>query len=410
MSRHTNHFSKSILTASLLGLITATPAIAADSITEAITGGKTNVDIRWRYETVEETNTKQDATANTVRTRIGYKTGEYQGLTAFVELDDTSALGDEEYSPEDTTASPPYSTIADPQGSEVNQANLAYSGIPNTTLTYGRQRVILDNARFVGNVGWRQDEQTFNAIKVANTSIPDTTLTYLYVTGIRGIKYTKSDSETHLLNANYKGIPGGSLSGYVYAIDDLLPAGSSSSTQTIGARYKGATNAGNTKILYTVEFATVSDYADNTSTNVDADYTLVEGGTKVGPVTAQLGYELLGGDGTAGNGFQTPLATKHAFNGWADMFLSSTPDSGLEDIYVSVGAKVAGVKLLGVYHMFAPDTGSGDYGDEIDLLAAKKFGDNYTLLAKYASFSHDSASALSTVDTDKLWLMGQVKF
>ncbi|MEI8045213.1 MAG: hypothetical protein WCL11_27625, partial [Verrucomicrobiota bacterium] len=47
-----------------------------------------------------------------------------------------------------------------------------------------------------------------------------------------------------------------------------------------------------------------------------------------------VGYEVLEGNGTIG--FATPLATLHAFNGWADMFLS-TPANGLKDFYLKAG-------------------------------------------------------------------------
>ncbi len=47
--------------------------------------------------------------------------------------------------------------------------------------------------------------------------------------------------------------------------------------------------------------------------------------------TLGVGYELLGSDdGVAA--FQTPLATLHKFNGFADQFLV-TPAGGLQDIY-----------------------------------------------------------------------------
>ena len=52
----------------------------------------------------------------------------------------------------------------------------------------------------------------------------------------------------------------------------------------------------------------------------------------------KLGYEVLEGSGTAGESFQTPLATLHKFNGWADQFLL-TPGTGLQDTYLQGTAK-----------------------------------------------------------------------
>jgi hypothetical protein len=92
----------------------------------------------------------------------------------------------------------------------------------------------------------------------------------------------------------------------------------------------------------------------------------------------------------------------HAFNGWADKFLS-TPDAGIKDSYLTAKIPVGKWKLTAVFHDFAAETGSGDYGTEIDLSAARKLSDRYSLLFKGAFFSADSASAYT--DTDKLWIM-----
>src|SRR5690606_15755501 len=58
----------------------------------------------------------------------------------------------------------PYSIVADPENIELNRLQLAYRQ-GGFGLTVGRQRIILDSARFVGNVGWRQNEQTFDAVR-----------------------------------------------------------------------------------------------------------------------------------------------------------------------------------------------------------------------------------------------------
>ncbi|MED5432978.1 MAG: hypothetical protein VX920_11630, partial [Pseudomonadota bacterium] len=103
--------------------------------------------------------------------------------------------------------------------------------------------------------------------------------------------------------------------------------------------------------------------------------------------------------------FQTPLATKHAFNGWADLFLA-TPADGLEDTFVTVGGKLAGFKLAAIYHDFKSNEGSTDYGTEMDLLVARPIGKHYTVGLKYADYSADDFGA----DTSKYWAWGELKF
>ncbi len=189
-----------------------------------------------------------------------------------------------------------------------------------------------------------------------------------------------------------------------------------SSQQSIGARFIGSHAWGDgLKFLYTGEYADQSPYKDGALSN-NASYAFVELGIGIKAVTLKAGYELLGGDGVYA--FQTPLATGHAFNGWADQFLV-TPLTGLEDTYFSAAAALKGIKLLGVYHNFALDEGSGDYGTELDLRITKGFGKMYSVGAKYANYSADAgtpafslpgAIVRPNVDVKKFWVWLGLKF
>ena len=384
----------------LTGLSLPLSSQAADTMTKALTGGKANADIRVRYETVEQNNALEDATAVTARTRLGYTTGEYKDFSAFVEMESVSALGDEDYNSK-TNGKATYSVIADPTGAEMNQINLSYTGISDTQLKWGRQRLILDNARFVGNVGWRQNEQTLDAFAVINNSLPDTQATYAYVYNVNTITGADTNVEAHVLNVAYSGLSAGKLTGYGYFLDFIDAP--TASQQTLGLRFTGKKTLNDSaKLLYTAEYASQSDFKDGAS-SIDSNYLLGELGASVSGITTKVSYEVLGGDGSYG--FSTPLATKHAFNGWSDQFLT-TPADGLTDLYITVSGKMAGTKLMAVYHDFSSDNGSIDYGTELGLLAAKKFSKNYSAVLKYASYSADTWK----VDTDKLWLHGQLKF
>ena len=124
------------------------------------------------------------------------------------------------------------------------------------------------------------------------------------------------------------------------------------------------------------------------------------------------GYEVLGGDDGVGNrAFQTPLATKHAFQGWADVFLT-TPADGIEDAYVGATVPLWGGQLQAWYHDFDAEQGSTSYGDEIDLSYGHPIPavPGLTALVKYASYDADTAvlrGNVANVDTDKLWLQMQ---
>jgi hypothetical protein len=150
------------------------------------------------------------------------------------------------------------------------------------------------------------------------------------------------------------------------------------------------------------EFATQSDAAD-APVSFDADYAhLSANWSGRGALSFGVGFESLGGGVNPGGAFRTPLATLHAFNGWADKFLA-TPDAGLDDRYATVKIAAGKWNLTGVLHDFSAEAGNGDFGSELDLSAARKLGNHYALLLKAAFFSADSDSSLT--DTDKFWLL-----
>lgn len=375
---------------------------AAATVGESLTGGKVSLDVRYRYEHVAQDNALEDANASTVRSRLGYATDPYRGVGAFLEFENVSLVGDENYN-SSVNGKTQYATVVDPKGSEVNQAYLAYDGLPATVLKYGRQRLLLDNHRFVGNVGWRQNEQTFDAFSVVNKSLPKTAITYAHLANVNRITGTDVDMSSDLLNVNYSGFAAGTLAAYAYLLDYTTAV--AQSTQTYGLRFSGASKLSDeAKLLYTAEYAQQSDYGD-TSVRFDLNYLFAELGGSLRGVSAKLGYEVLEGDGS--NAVQTPLATLHAFNGWADQFLV-TPAAGLEDVYLSVGGTAMGIDLLGVYHDYSANQGSGDYGTEWNFQAMKKINKIYTVGAKYAGYR--AGDLAGKVDTDKFWLLAQAAF
>lgn len=384
----------------------ALPAFAGDSLSDAFSGGKFSVDARYRYESVSQENALKAANAATLRLRFGYATGDFKGFGALLEGEHLSVPGTDNYN-STTNKKTAYSLIADPEFTEVNQAYLSYSGIPDTKLKYGRQRIVLDNQRFIGNVGWRQNEQTFDGVTVVNKSLPATTITAGYIYNANRVFSDQNPTQGNahmkspMLNVSYKGWGVGEIVGYGYLLDYLdAPA---SSTQTWGSRFKGDTAiAEGVKFLYTAEYATQSDYKKNPA-DYSVDYGFLEAGLAKGAHSVKLGYELLQGNGS--KSFQTPLATLHAFNGWADVFLA-TPVNGLQDSYLGAGTALYGVKLDAVYHDFRADKGSARYGTEWNLQATQPIAKNYLVGIKYASYSAKTFA----VDTDKFWLWAEAKF
>ena len=390
----------------------AAPAPAATPV-EALRNGEIKLQFRYRYENVDQDNALEEADASTLKSRLTYTTLGYKGWQAQVEVDDVSAIGDEDYnstSNNETT----YSVVADPDGTELNQAWLSWTGC-DTVVKGGRQRILLDNERFVGNVGWRQNEQTFDGGSIVNKSIRDTTLTYSYIDnvnrvfgpddGTQAIWLGDWESAIHLMNASYAGLPFGTLTAYGYLMD--IESAVAQSNETYGLRFAGKQALGKTvSLLYTLEYARQEDYEDN-PVEYDADYYMVEAGLALpAAVTLNLGQEMLEGDEESpGKSFRTPLATLHKFQGWADMFLT-TPSAGIQDSYAGASIVVAGVTAQAVWHDFEAEDGGASYGDELDLSLTRKFGQYLTGMLKYADYGADGFA----VDTRKLWVQLQLDF
>lgn len=395
----------------LLLAVFATAGVSAaggDDFSAAIKSGEPSLSIRYRYEFVDQDGFDEDANASTARLRFNYRSGQWKDWSMFLEFDHVfDVLVNDFDSGAGTTRgkSGDYPVVADPDGSDLNQLYLDYSSSDAWKWRFGRQRILLDNQRFVGGVGWRQNEQTYDSISLKTTAARNTTIFYSYVGQVRRIFGQTVDAgsnavNAHLLNAKVGLTENWSITPYVYYIDNDDVA--AFSTATMGARIAGNASIGDSKIALLAEFATQSDSAD-APVDYDADYLHLNANWAAAEgFSLGLGFESLGGHSDPGGAFRTPLATLHAYNGWADKFLA-TPDAGLEDSYVTVKASAGKWNLSGVYHSFAAETGSSDYGSEIDVSAARKISERYGVLLKAAFFSADSDSSLT--DTDKFWLM-----
>jgi len=400
-------FNQSLLALSVAVTASSFAAVghADDFLTELLEGGKVSADFNLRYEMVDEDNSLDDANAVTLRSRLGFTTGTIGNFSAMAEFEDSRpVLGLDDYSvPQTGFHIGEYSVIADPQTTELDQAFVQYT-TDEVTAKIGRQVIALDGQRFVGHVGWRQDRQTFDAATVTYTPTKELSLFAGFISQRNRIFAEDGDidSDDLLLNGSYE-TPFGKVTGYYYMLED---DDTGTDLDTLGVSFAGKMAIDDSlEAVYAVEFATQE--FDTGSADADADYMLLEGGVVYSGITAKLGYELLGSDN--GNyGFQTPLATLHKFNGWADKFLS-TPESGIADTYISVSAVVGPGTLTGVYHMFDTDESTDtldELGSEIDVEYTGKFGKGYDAGVKLALYDADDFS----VDTTKFWLWIGKKF
>ncbi|MEM6780476.1 MAG: alginate export family protein [Pseudomonadota bacterium] len=385
-----------------------------------ITDGEFFGEIRYRYEHVEQGSFANDADAHTVRTNVGFKTGTFKNFQALFEGQIVQNVAEEDFNSLDNGQTT-FPVVADPNTGEINRAWIAYSGIPDTNIKIGRQAMNIDNQRFIGTVGWRQNDQTFDALSITNESIDKFSFMYSYIHDVNRIFEGSTppddlDSESHIAGVSYNVADWLKLKGYGYWLE--FDNAAALSSQTYGIRATGDVPIANTDwtFFYEAEAATQEDYGNNTA-SYDEEYYHIAPGIKGHGFSLKVGYEELGGNGT--NAFQTPLATLHKFNGWSDQFLA-TPAAGLEDTYVAASYKVSGTqthfdgtKLHAAYHEFDGDS-SGDFGSELNLSVGKTFKiddgfgfDSVSLLVKYADYDAEDAPR---TDTEKLWFQIGFKF
>jgi len=393
-----NVFKLSLVALSLAAVSQANAGVN-DTIASAVKDSTVNASLRYRVEAVDQDGTAENALASTLKTRISVKSGNIGNFSAKVEIDNVSYLGSDNFN-NTINGRTDHAVVADPDGTEVNQAYVQYKHGSNVA-TIGRQRIVLDDQRFVGGVAWRQNEQTYDGYRLQSALTDQLKLDVSYVYNVNrifGESSAKSDlhGDIFLLNAKYALSNKHSITAYNYSLD--FDNAASSSSNTLGVTYNGKFDNVSVKAGY----ATQQDTGERSEFR--ADYLVLEAMVKLDGFKVGAGYEVLGSDdGKAA--FSTPLATLHKFQGFSDKFLG-TPADGIEDIYIKGATKVAGVGLSAAYHIYSSEQGSVDYGDEINVAASYKINNNISSLLKIASYSTDTYAS----DTTKVWLMVTAKY
>jgi hypothetical protein len=388
-------------------------------------------DLRLRYEAVSQDPPPalltHDAGAVTLRGRLGFETGKAWNTSLLVEGEFVGSL-DGHYRVDNSVPVRDinYPVIADASAHELNRAQLSNTSLPGTTLTLGRQRINLDDQRFIGASGWRQNEQTFDALRVVNRSVSNLTLDATWANRVQRVFGLDSPQGVYkgsmvLANAGYQiGLHKLTAFGYWLDLDPLriivgpgVTAATATAlnpargdTATYGLRATGEKRLARVKLGYALSWASQSDYGANTL-QLSNHYWLAELSGTYKAFTLSLGEESLQGNGTVG--FSTPLATLHKFQGWADKFLT-TPANGLDDRYAGLAAQFKGVAgldtlaLSAVWHDYRSERLDLGYGGEWDGQLVGKWR-RFTGTLKYANYAtgRDSATVAGFGDTRKFW-------
>lgn len=397
---------------------------------DAIKAGTNMTNFRLRYEHVDQDTLPENADGLTLRSLIGWQTAPYKGFSFAVQLIDVSKFVDD-YNDRALNQSQPgmanYPNMVDPDNTDINQLYVEWTGIRNTKLHLGRQSVKLDNVRFVGNIEFRQVMQVFDGIAIENKSLPNTEIYLAHFDRVKQINTKLRSGDLDIVNVKYRLSPSESLTGYGYFsnFNDLgytVNAGLAAtataaenvdtSHKTLGLRLDGSHKIHDDwKGLYTAEYAKQDDYSGGDD-RIDAYYYRLGAGAGFKSWFVRFDHETLSSNKSQ-YGFQTPFATNHLFQGWADAFLI-TPGQGIKDYFVTFGGKpVESITLLGEYHVIKSDEdfttfggGTGDlWGKELDLSVMYTWNKNLGFKAEYANFKEDDRAAIARKpDLEKIWL------
>lgn len=352
---------------------------------------------RARLAHVDETDSHGKAGSVLLRSTAQSKWSEHFGT--LVQVDAVASLWQDDHSDGARLNGQPQ--IFDVPGVDLNQLLLSYRGRA-WRMQVGRQRIELDDQRFVGGNGFWQNEQSFDALYFERRLFSASRLHYAYVANANRIFGEDADGpehpalllgdhkhHSHLVHFELNEWDATRLELYAYWIDNLdLPA---SSNRTFGGKFRQKS------ILGPVKYEVVVALAGQTRPELAGDpvpwYGLLESSVVHGPWRGVVRYEVIGEDQQVA--FVTPLTSAHDFHGWADIF-SLPPASGLQDGSVRLQWRASPWEVELRRHGFWTADRGQYLGNELDLELSLKLKRHQLLTLRYADFHPQAPGYIAT--------------
>ena len=373
------------------------------SLRSALAGGDWWLNLRLRYEGVQEDGFDKDANALTLRTVLGYETAAWHGFSALLEFEDVTPVGGDGSYNSTVNGVTDRPVVADPDGSEVNQASLGYRhGAVDLGARSAASTSCWTTRASSATVIWRQNEQTYDAAS-AEFDLPlglDGFYAYVaHANRINGDESSVGDApmDAHLLHFERELQGLGPLSLYDYYLDFDTASFVPVSTNSLGVRFVGKRRLGDA-LECSTRWSTPTRRTSATTPSTSTRTTTWPSWVPRPGCHDQGGWEVLGGDGSTS--FQTPLATLHAFNGWADKFLTHAGRRPGGRLPATGPAGRPGPAAAIGYHDFSADSGGDSYGKELDLAFTWPLAEDLTLGLKAAGYDADDFAT----DTTKAWI------
>jgi len=389
----------------------------------------------------------QHKSFTTMRTRLGLRAIVDSDTSAFIQLQDVRTAGGET----PTTAPPSITqtgTSVAASGLDLHQGYIDLGNVLGTGihLRLGRQEMIFDEHRLIGNIGWIQQAQTCDAAradvdlgqfinglsltaffaKTVASTIPGTTGTHptLQLTNNSNATFDSNFAGARL---TFKlGDKGDRITPYFYYALNPAKTGKTPIKITDNIEYVGAylvkhVSGFRFRFDGAYEFGNV-----NAATDIKAYMLTAAIGTKLDiahgfGITAW--YDYLSGDNNPNDAtvhtFTTPYATNHAYYGHIDKFLN-IPTQGLQDIAVKMWLKpTQKMKFIVHLHQFMSAKTSTaanpprNLGQEIDTHFKYPLAKHTMLALGYSHyFGNGTVNGGVTGDTtlDSNWAYGMVDF
>src|SRR4051794_12206034 len=122
-------FERRALCTAFLGLAafyTPSFAFAGDDVDDLLVDGEFTFDVRARYEHVDQDNFTEDASAPTIRARVGFVTGKVAKFQGLIEGEGIVHLS--ERFNDTVNGETGFPKVVDPAGLELNRLQIEYTG------------------------------------------------------------------------------------------------------------------------------------------------------------------------------------------------------------------------------------------------------------------------------------------
>ena len=367
------------------------------------------LDLRLRSEVFSQNNYEQDALASLLKTRANIDHQLAKGVNIQIELDNVSAIGAQRYN-STRNSMIGYPTIADSEGSDLNQL---WIGFTDSDLEFrlGRQRILIADKRFIGSKPWRNNEQTYDGLRIKWSPTDDLNFDGSYVVNVNrvygpvdGENPADWDGDNLFFEAQYLVTQKVTAKSFFYDLDiEPQPGFAASKTVNNSSRTLGFSIEGEFSPFTFRSSVALQGASGPSELDYKADYYSFGLDATIAHSLLSLGIEQLGSDNNIG--FSTPLANGHGYQGWADQFLR-TPSAGVRDVWVGIDSTIDKVELKGAFHDFhaaIPNSEQHDFGRELDLLATWHVDKNLAVTAKAAIF--DATESGIFVNATKFWFM-----